>query len=204
VDGLSLSPLALPREMAVMDGSWKGAPVRLEARAYAGPRIRYARFVHISGETLEIANALCLSSPEFALPILGVDLVDVGREAAVAVADLSPVLERPSAPGAARDLPSWCAAWFSPAALFARITPPDADAVQRRLLDDASAFVGMAEAAGADHGSTGRVRQRQDAYCTAHLDDDRGLQLLLKIFDPALGARFLRDVLFPRGDVVWA
>jgi phycocyanobilin:ferredoxin oxidoreductase len=212
VAALGLEPLPLPRELAAMDGEWKGEAVRMRARAYAGARIRYARFVAIESNALEIVNMLCLSRPEWPLPILGVDLVDLGRGAAVAAADLSPATpehpapEMPRAPSliSAGELPGWCARWFSPHALFARVPPGERAALAERI--GACCRVFAETAAGAErHGpSAAAVAARQAAYAEAHLEEDRGLQLLTRMFDPQLATRFLREVLFPVKDVTWA
>lgn len=203
VAGLTLAPLTLPPDLATMDGEWKGAPVRLRARAWSGPRIRYARFVHVDG-ALDIANLLCLSRPEWPLPLLGADLVDVGREAAVVVADLSPLAPRQAPHPRAAELPAWCAAWLSDGALFTRVTPDEASTVEHRVLDHVRTYVDLAASARPHQGGADDVRQRQQAYCAAHLEDDRGLQLLVRMFDHGRGERFLREVLFPIGEAVFA
>ena len=212
VNALELTPLALPPLLATMEGEWKGARVRLRARAYAGGRLRYARFVEIESGTLEIVNVLCLSRAEWPLPILGIDLVDLGRGAIIAAADLSPVTPEHPAPEmplaasltSAGELPGWCARWFSPQALFARVPLEQRDVLAWRIEAFCRAFAEAVPAAGSHPGSAAAVAHRQAAYAAAHLDEDRGLQLLTKMFDPMLATRFLREVLFPQPDVTWA
>jgi phycocyanobilin:ferredoxin oxidoreductase len=211
VAALDLAPLALPSELAAMDGMWKGEPVRMHTRAYAGARIRYARFVAIESGAIEIVNMLCLARPEWPLPILGVDLVDLGRGAAVAAADLSPVIAdqpAPAVPAApaltpAGELPAWCARWFSPHALFARVAPDERTALAHRVDAFCRVFVETAATAPPDAASAALVAGRQAAYAAAHLDEDRGLQLLTKMFEPSLATRFLQGVLFPAREVTW-
>lgn len=214
VEELSLVPLQLPGELARLEGAWRDEPAVLEARAYRGPRIRYARFVELRGAELEIGNALCVSVPELPLPILGVDLVGLGRDTAVVVADLSPVAtdedrrarqlevlrehraKRPTLPRAG-ELPVWAAQWFSAEALLARVTLEQAASVDLVLGGFAAAFVRLAEGTTPEPHGTIHVATRQAAYCEAHLRHDRGLQLLRRIFEPTLAERFLREVLFP-------
>lgn len=214
VDELSLAPLELPHGLARLEGRWHDEPAVLEARAYRGPLVRYARFVELRGAELEIGNALCLSTTELPLPILGVDLVGLGRDTAVVVADLSPVAseedrrsgqlavlrehraQRPALPRAG-ELPAWAAQWFSAAALLARVGSEHAGAVEPALGGFTAAFVQLAMATPPDPRGTIHVAARHAAYCEAHLHHDRGLQLLRRIFEPALADRFLREVLFP-------
>ena len=61
---LELSPLPLARELGSLVGEFRGKPARLSARAYAGRRHAYARFVELVGEGLEIANILIVARPE--------------------------------------------------------------------------------------------------------------------------------------------
>jgi hypothetical protein len=211
---LSLAPVELPRELARLEGAWRDEPALLEARAYRGPRIRYARFVELRGAELEIGNALCLAVPELPLPILGVDLVGLGRDTAVVVADLSAVASEedrraeqlavlrehrakgPMLPRAG-ELPAWAASWFSDEALLARVGLDQVASVDPALSEFAAAFVQLAEATTPDPHGTIHVATRHAAYCEAHLLHDRGLQLLRRIFEPTLAERFLREVLFP-------
>lgn len=214
VEALALVPLELPGELSRLEGAWREAPAVLEARAYRGTRIRYARFVELRGAELEIGNALCVSVPELPLPILGVDLVGLGRDTAVAVADLSVVAieddrraqqlevlreHRARAPALPRagELPAWAAQWFSAEALLARVSVEQAASVDPVLAGFAAAFVRLAEATPPEPRGTIHVAARQTAYCEAHLHHDRGLQLLRRIFEPTLADRFLREVLFP-------
>jgi hypothetical protein len=213
-NALSLRPMALPPELAAMHGRWKGHPVALRASAWRGARVRYARTVCIAGEGLSIVNMLALSEPDYPLPILGVDLVAAGAPAAVIVADLSPIADdptvrhrqnaalasrvstRPELPSA-RTLPSWCRPWFSPRALFARITAVDDVDVGIRIGDYVDTFAALAADSRPDPAGAGHIEARQQAYCAAHLSDDRGLQLTRKMFDPALADRVLSEILFP-------
>ena len=222
---LELSPLALAPELASLVGEFRGKPAQLSARAYAGPRHAYARFVELVGDGLEIANILIVGRPEWPLPVLGIDLVGLGKEKAVVVADLSPMtddavqraVERDVvarcratrlAPELAIELPAWAAAWFSESALCARIPLSESVAACQAVAEMADAFVQLsrgappaldfrAPTAGATGELRGEVARRQQAYFAAHRADDRGLLLLRRIFEPEVADRFLREVLFP-------
>lgn len=212
VGALNLTRLPLPPELATMAGEWKGEAVHMRTRAYSGTRLRYARFVEIESAAIEIVNMLCLARPEWPLPILGVDLVDLGRGAAIAAADLSPLIPDHPAPAvplapalaSAGELPGWCARWFSPNALFARVSAGERPALAERIGACCRVFADAAAGAQPHPALAATVAERQAAYAAAHLEEDRGLQLLTKMFEPALATRFLEDVLFPTRDVTWA
>jgi GNAT superfamily N-acetyltransferase len=214
VQELQLSALPLPPELACLEGRFREQPARLEARAYAGPRVRYARVVELESEELEIANVLVCALPERPLPVLGVDLVGLGRDTAVVVADLSPVsgdarveedhlavLRRHRRTGlppeALSELPAWAAEWFSKGALCARVSAEQAPSAQRAVLEVARAFVELTETAALDRANAGAVAERQLDYFRVHRERDRGLTLLGRIFQPTVADRFLRQVLFP-------
>lgn len=203
VDALELEPSGVAAQLA---GTWKGAPVRVDARTYRGARVRHARFVAVRGEGLTIGNVLVLPALDQPLPILGVELVDLGRESVLAVADLSPVLpdthltpwarghaERARLPSAGA-LPAWCTRWFSSYALFARAPTAEAGAAAAQAWE---AFVTLALGSVAAASSSALVAEAQAAYCRDHLDHDRGLHLLHKIVGPTDADAFLRDVMFP-------
>ena len=209
VSALDLAPLALPPELTRMTGSWKGSPVVLTARAYQGARLSYARFVDIVGGSLEILNVLAFARPDRVAPVLGADLVGLGKDTAIVVCDLSPApgaaeqslsaaeLERLQALDLPRaELPAWCLPWFSQQALCARVAAGRAESASAALQLYADRFVELARAAPlAD--SERDLADWQSRYCAAHRKDDRGLMLLHKLFEPTLAERFLREVLFP-------
>jgi phycocyanobilin:ferredoxin oxidoreductase len=210
VRSLELGPLLLPPELATIDGKHKGQPVRLEARAYSGPRIRYARFVRIQGGGLDIGNVLCLPAPEYPLPMFGADLVSLARVTAMVVADLSPVPGAPSAGAelaairaaqpdlpSAGELPEWALRWFSPEPLFARVDVGSREAALAALLGYASVFSELAQRAAAAPERAAATLRWQHAYCAAHREEDRGLMLLSKLFERERALRFLREILFP-------
>jgi len=211
---LQLSARTLPRELERLSGTFREKPATLTARAYSGPSCRYARFVELESEELEIANLVILPEADTSLPILGVDLVGVGRDTAVAVADLSPVtpdtsvrhaqlecLERHHTsrlpPETRLELPGWALEWFSRGALSARIGLALAETTRRAVGEFADAFVELARGAGASPNDVESVASRHAAYCRSHRDQDRGLLLLRRIFEPLVADRFLREVLFP-------
>jgi phycocyanobilin:ferredoxin oxidoreductase len=225
VAALGLEPRSLPPELARLDGVYREKPVRLEARAYSGGALGYARFVELDGGELEIGNILLLARPELGLPVFGADLVGLGRDTAVVVADLSPmtddeaerrsqlaVLERHRTARpeleTETDLPAWAEPWFSSGALCARIGSDRAADAAAAIGEFASAFVelwqrstselpeGERRAAPAPERARA-VSERQTRYNATHRQDDRGLLLLRRMFPPERADRFLREVLFP-------
>jgi phycocyanobilin:ferredoxin oxidoreductase len=211
---LGLDRLALDPELERLSGQWRDRPVRLEARAYRGPRIAFARFVELESDDLEIGNVLCLPEPEYRLPIFGADLVGLGRDTAVVVADLSPVtpdedvrqsqlealqkhrVGRP-APEASAPLPPWAAAWFSRGALSRRLHLPEASEAGLDVSAFASAFIELSRSSASEPSALAFTASQQQGYCAAHREHDRGLSLLWRIFEPRVADRFLRHVLFP-------
>lgn len=214
VRGLDLTPLPLGPSLARAEGSWKGAPALLSARAYHHGPVRYARFVELTAGHLEIGNLLCLSRTVLPLPILGADLVALGGGEVMIAADLSPVL----APGPARDaqlaglaarraqgtapppggaLPDWCARWFSPHALYTRAGEGDAAAAATAFRTFAPAFLELCAERSAQPGSAAATQAAQAAYARAHREDDKGLGMLARMFGADWAARFVGEVLFP-------
>jgi phycocyanobilin:ferredoxin oxidoreductase len=209
-----LTPVTLPPDLACAEGTWKAAPVGIETRAYRGGVVRYARFARLVGGDLEIGNVLCLAAATHPLPILGADLVGLGRETGMIAADLSPTLP----PGAARDaqlaalaaqrasapplpsggaLPAWCAAWFSPHALYTRSPLAQVDDAARAFRAFPEAFVALACASTPRPDLASDTAAAQDGYAVAHRTDDKGLGLLGKMFGPTWAARYVAQVLFP-------
>lgn len=212
VEALGLRPLPLPPELAAVEGAWSGRPALLRARAWTGPRVRYARVVTIEGDGLEIGNALLLSEPDLPLPMLGVDLVGLGRTTGVVVADLSPVPAHPdtprveaarrraaglASPGAGAALPPWCRQWFSPHALCARISADRSHHVPDALSGYCEAFVALAREALPAPVTAPAVEAWQRAYCRAHREDDHGLRLLSALLGAPRAERLLHELLFP-------
>lgn len=214
---LELEPAAIPPDLARAEGSIRGNPIVIETRMYVGPRIRFARFATIVGESVSIGNALCLSAAEDALPIFGADLVTFSADAAMLAADLSPVLP----PGSARDaqlaplaelrarrpllpvggeLPGFCASWFSPFALFTRIDLAARSEAITAYLDFPRAFVAIARRARAEPSSSmspAAVLDAQASYLADHRNDDKGLRMLARIFGADWSERYISRVLFP-------
>ncbi len=201
-EALALEPVALEPRFESVIGSFRGHPARLWACVLRGPRIRWARFVTIVGDGLEIGNVLCIPEPSTELPIFGVDLVGLGGgDTVVAAADLSPVDRTAPLPplpvhalpvGGA--LPAWATRWFSPHALITRTRACDAHAIARVVTGYADAFVGLASRAG----KGGRDFTTQHlAYCRDHREEDRALGMLARIFGPDFSRAFISTVLFP-------
>lgn len=216
IDELSLEPCALPAELSRLRGTFRGEPATLLARAYAGPRVAYVRFVEVQSRYLDIGNVLALPRAEFGLPVLGIDLVEVGRDTAMVVADLSPMTEQPReraeqravlarhrAPGtklgAAAELPDWAREWFSAGALSARVSPGEAGESDAAVNAYVAAFVELVREGCPQPERAELIQSRQRAYAAAHRERDRGLLLLRHMFEPALASRFASEVLFPEG-----
>ena len=211
---LGLEPLPLDPDLARAEGTWKDEPAVIETRVYRGGCLRYARLAQLSGAGLEIGNVLCLADPVTPLPILGADLVAVGRETGMVAADLSPTLppgpvrdaqlaplagvraRRPSLP-AGGELPAWCRAWFSPHALYTRVRPEQAPAAVDALRDMVRVFVQIAQAAMPRVEFLTAVAAAEEGYAEAHRTDDKGLRLLANTFGAAWAERYVRSALFP-------
>jgi phycocyanobilin:ferredoxin oxidoreductase len=216
---LDLDPVSFAPELARAEGELRGNPIVIETRMYVGPQIRFARFATITCEgdvCFGIGNALCLSRPEVCLPILGADLVALSADAAMIAVDLSPVVPA----GGARDaqlkplaearashsalpsggeLPSFCASWFSPFALFTRIEPSARSAAFAAYSDFSRAFVAIARRAQVDSPSMSpeEVNAAQVSYLADHRNDDKGLRMLARLFGADWSARYSATVLYP-------
>ena len=211
---LALAPLPLDPALGHAEGAWKGAPVTIATRAYRGGPLRYARFAVVLGAGLEIGNLLCLPAPAHPLPILGADLVALRHESGMVAVDLSPTLP----PGPERDaqladlaqrraghpplppggrLPEWCAAWFSPHALYTRGSLAELGEVEAAFGDFPRAFVELALQSRPRPALAARVAAVQDGYAAAHRTDDKGLGLLAKMFGKEWAERYVGEVLFP-------
>jgi phycocyanobilin:ferredoxin oxidoreductase len=214
---LDLEPRELPSDLARAEGTLRGNPIVIETTMYVGPQIRLARFATILGEGLAIGNALCLSRPEIPLPIFGADLVALSADATMIAVDLSPVLPQ----GAERDaqlalvaearaahpafpdggeLPSFCASWFSPFALFTRVDALARSAALSAYSDFHRVFVAIARRARGDSPpsmSPAEVRAAQASYLADHRNDDKGLRMLARLFGVDWSSRYIVRVLFP-------
>lgn len=214
-EGLGLRPLPLAPELARMHGSWRDAPAELHTRAWAGPRVRYARCASLSGAGLCIGNLLVVPAPAFASPILGVDLVAAGRDTALLAADLSPTQgpgspARPPAERALHDvhatlaelppagaLPAWAARCFSPSPLFVRVPTSRLSLAGEAVLALSRWLVADLRGAVADDAGAAATDRAAREYMAAHLDDAQTLGMLAKIFRPGPADRYARMVLFP-------
>ena len=202
VSRLLLRPVALDPQLASAAGSLKGVEIALEARGYAGGAIAFARFVELWGGALEITNLLCLPRTSCALPILGADFVSVSSQSALFASDLSPVPgSAPAAPLAhalpsGGKLPGWCDRVFSPQPLFSRVGADRRDEACAAVLGRVDQFCALA-AAGGPAGSEREISHAQREYARAHLEDDKGLAMLGRMFGDAWAQRFLREVMFP-------
>lgn len=201
-EALALEPIELEPRFESVIGSFRGRPARLSACALVGPRIRWARFVTIVGDGLEIGNLLCIPEAHAQLPIFGADLVGLGGgDVVVAAADLSPVDRSMPLPRLPRHalptggaLPAWATRWFSPHALITRTRASDARAIAQVVTGYAQAFIGLATSAG--QGGRDYTAQHLE-YCRDHRDEDRALGMVGKIFGAEFARDFISGVLFP-------
>lgn len=214
VGALTLRPLTLPREFGGREGAWKGERVAIETRAYTGDTVELARFAVVRGGGMEIGNILCLPRTDYPFPILGADLVAIRADAGMLAADLSPTLptgeerERqfsslaavpdghPALPPGG-ELPPWCAEWFSPHPIFTRGTKEALRAAPDVLRDLVSVFLSLAADPAPRPECAAYVAGVLRGYCAAHRTDDKGLNLLGKMFGPAWAAAYVEEILFP-------
>ena len=134
-------------------------------------------------------------------------------------ADLSPTLPpgpragpASSAPLAARraasavlpsggPLPAWCDAWFSPHALYTRVSSEQADAAMCAYAVFPDEFINLMQRARPRPDLSAAVRATHAGYAAAHRTDDRGLGLLTTMFGAAWADRYINTVLFPSDTV---
>ena len=198
---LDLRPIPLSAGFASVRGSWKGTPVELKARAYTGSAIRYGRCIELWGDELSIGNALLLPRIDLALPVFGLDIVAAGHGAVMVAADLSPMVASTEIGVPACDLPSggevpqWCRRWFSQQALYTRVPLARIGETEEPILTRVRALAGLRSPP--DPARTSEIAAAQRAYCAAHLEDDKGLGMLSRMFGEAWAQRFLREVMFP-------
>lgn len=192
VETLSLRPLTIRADLAAARGTWKGAPVTLSARAWAGDRTALFRVVILEGEGLEIANLLALPAAGAGDQIFGADLVAARPDAALVVADLSPVQDA-SRISTAAGLPPWAAAVFSNEPLLLRISRPERDAALQRLHRLADRF--LAPRACAQPSAI--YQPALSRYLHAHRADERTRGLLARIFGAEWTDTFIEQILYP-------
>jgi hypothetical protein len=85
-------------------------------------------------------------------------------------------------------LPAWARAVFSSRALYTRVAD---------VADARAAFLSYPRALMRVRPRAGDSSALQRDYCQAHLEDDKGLGLLARIFGDAWARTFLREVMFP-------
>lgn len=219
VSELELQRIPLAPEFERASGQWAGAPVLVETRAYESDCIRYARFTVARGAGFELGALLCLPATEYALPILGADLVARGdRECAITI-DLSPVLP----PGPPRDaqlatlasrrarhpalppgepLPSGRAAWASPHLLATCGCVEELRGAERAAADFARVLASLVRDAEPEPARAEQIRAAQEDYLTAQRADGRVERLLGALRDEEWATRYTREVLFPAEAVI--
>ncbi len=209
----ALRPLQLSPSLGRRHGTFRDAPVGLVAEAWTGGGVAYARVVTIEGPGLSITNVLGLpAARDDGRPptILGIDLVSVAGAPIVVVADLSPTqpasretpvaaaqaavlrARGPFPPGGA--LPGWCGRWFSPHHLFTRVAAGAAEPALAAAADFARIWL---EDTARPGDAASHLPRATAAYCADHRNQDPGLRLLDRMFDPAWAETFRTTVLFP-------
>jgi hypothetical protein len=213
-DQLALERVALPAGLEGARGVLRGNPAKIEARAYRGPKIAYARFVTLQGDGLEIANLLCFGSAAHRVPIFGADLVAVTPRRAMLAADLtpstrddtfwnallSPLAERRSRAEAlprGGDLPSYCAGFFSNLHLYVRVEPEQRAAAIASFDDYSTVYADLVARSRPSPEHAQEISSLQRDYSVSHRSDDRGLELLSKAFGADFAREFVERVLFP-------
>lgn len=214
VDALDLQRMELPAHLAQATGRWKDAPVRITTRAYTGDAVGYMRVALVNGVNLSIGNLLAQARPNRPLPVLGADLVwlGAGRDTMIA-ADLSSMREGPAREAEHRaiaaavpdvsalppggELPPWCQLWFSPAALYTRVSAERLEEALSAFDGYVDAWLTLAAAARPAPESADEIRARQLGYARAHQAEDKGLGLLATMFGRAWADEYLDQVLFP-------
>lgn len=214
VQQLNLSPVPIDSWLSSAIGTFREAPVVIETSAYRSDRIRLARFSVVYGETLQIGNILCIPDPNYAVPILGADLVSVRSDSMMIAADLSPVSSEPSihkdqmeelARASARcepvpsggTLPDWAQQLFSPHALYTRIAPSQTEIAYEALEVFPCTFVRLVKMAHPAPQTAPAIAAAQSHYADVHRADDKGLRLLAAMFGMVWAERYLEKVLFP-------
>ena len=194
IDALFLAPLALDPSVTTVTGTWKDAPVTLEARAWSGPSVALFRTVRVTAPQLAIVNLLAFARPPLAAPILGVDLVGARPDSGLVVADLSPL----DPPGASRpEIPGWAQAIFSASPILERVTPDTAAAAVQQATNLLERFIDTIRSerggAGADW-----CAAAIDRYLDAHRGDERMRTMLAHMFGAVTAQQLWDAVLFPK------
>ena len=193
----SLGLIAAPLRHGLADatGTWKGDPVRIVSTAWTGPAVRFARFVRVSSNALDIGNLLVMPRPPSAAPIFGADLVAARSDAGLVAADLSPVAAPPPAAADAK-LPEWTAGIFSASPIFVRVGPADAAQAVKEVEALADTF-SNAVRRGAPVLPPFIVEAAHQRYLAAHRRDEKMATMLGHIFGASWTAEFIDAVLFP-------
>jgi hypothetical protein len=210
---LALVPVPLAAALASAEGEWKGRRAALQARAYRGARIRFARagVIRVEGG-MAIGNVLVLGRPGTGLPIFGMDAVQLTPVSMFLAADLTPVThddarapalmaQLASTRGAlpsAGELPAWARQWFTKDAIFAR-SHGEHDVLWRALEALTEAFARLALTPEREGPVTdARVSAEQQRYVDDHRTLDRAMTMLHRMFGAEWAEAFLEDVLFPK------
>ena len=201
-EALQLQRVELEPRFQSVIGSFRGRSVRLAASVFTGSTVRYACFVSVAGEGVELAHVLCIPHARTGLPIFCADVFGLGGcDCVVAAADLSPVdrqapvryLPSHALPRGGA-LPAWASGCFSPCALVTRTRGCHAPAIARAVTGYAAAFVDAVREA---HDTGRDFTPEQLAFCRAHREEDRAPGMLARIFGAEFSRAFIPAVLFP-------
>ncbi|NEP02714.1 MAG: phycocyanobilin:ferredoxin oxidoreductase [Symploca sp. SIO2E9] len=210
---LDLSPYHLPTELGYVEGRLEGERLTIENRCYQTPQFRK---IHLElakiGKNLDILHCVMFPRPEYALPILGCDLVGGREQMSAAIVDLSPVNRSRLLPdyyqqtlsklpklhfSQPRALPPW-ADIFSEFCLFIRPVSPEEEA---QFLSQVEAFLAIhcTYAVGASPVSIeqqAEIISGQSYYCLKQQKNDKTRRVLEKAFGPEWAQSYMKSVLF--------
>lgn len=209
VTALGLVPVRIDAALARAEGSLRGQPLVVDAVAHRGGPVAHVRCATVVGEAFEVGSLMAIGRAELGLPILGLDLVAIGGERALVVADLSPTdPQRPACPvfdeavraaalPSAGSLPAWAVPWFSDRAVFARVELDRREGVHALVDAIATAFVERARTGTIDRDRAPSVRATTCGWVLAHRAEDKSVAVLTHALGEAWARRFAAEVMFP-------
>jgi 15,16-dihydrobiliverdin:ferredoxin oxidoreductase len=208
---------AVPEAIALQYSSAK--PARIGNREFRNSIFRKVRLTYFDGEdSVQVFNALFYPSYEYDLPLLGMDLISLGRKRVLNVIDtqplyptpeysakyvdsLSPIRERyPDLQGTLSGKIYDDTSFFSKNMLFGRFSDESQldSVVQPALSEYLSAYLAMAAAATPDGSDTAMeaVRARQQAYDEYSALKDPAVGLFDAYYGKEWSKAFVHDFLF--------
>lgn len=218
VASLGLRPLAVPDGLHELEGTLRGAPVRLRTRRFSGGALAALTLAEIAevGGPLRAVTMIGMPGAGTLAPILGIDLVALGGALSLVAVDLAPtdemlwatlaapLLERLQQVSAGRTVarrwPEFAVEVFSPRALLAGARRGREAAV----LADVAWFVSALRRLYWDRRASVPARQaeaeaRRRRWCVAERRNRREHDALAQMFGVARAGAYL-DLLLPSGD----